>query len=186
MESKNALYFCGGAVLGILGTVAFFYFWEENKPEPQLDDGLDQQTQSTQNTTVTKSSLDMNYTPPEKHNYTAYVNYLYSDSEDISEIDGHERIDDAKFQELSSEGNYDTILLTLYSDGILANEVTDEIMSESDAFTALGPNYTIRKLSRIFELSDTETVFIRNDRLYSLYEINQDDRTYGEVTGGGE
>lgn len=197
MDSKNALYFCGGTVLGVLGTLAFLWFWEEREETEHISDEPVQprEQEPAPQKGIDKSSLDdTSFEPVKKIDYSTIVKELYSDEDKPSEtesttdengkpIDDPTRISDLKFQELSEDG-YDVKTLTLYSDGILADSVSDEVMSESDAFAALGPNYTARKLQRIFSIeNEVEDLFIRNDRLYTLYEVTIDDRTYKEVTG---
>lgn len=207
MDSKNALYFCGGAVLGVLGTVAFLWIWEERAEDISNKESeskvVSSQTAYANGTELTgvmpktldKSSLDGTSFKPEKTvDYTTVVTKLYANNDEYGDIefsvdangnivDDPSRITDSQFQELSDEG-YDVKLLTLYSDGILADSSSDEVMSESDTFAALGPNYTVRKLQRIFSLDDgLDELFVRNNRLYTLYEVTIDDRTYKEVTG---
>lgn len=190
MDGKNALYFCGGVVLGIAGTIAFQWFWEAPEqtdiPEEQEETVAPEKKPST----VDKSTLDAPFEAPKQVDYSSVVNGLYTTAEVVVDDNADpRRITEQTFMELSSEGHYDTHELTLYSDGILADSVSDNVMSESDTFAALGPNFTARKLQRIFALgsdTDLDAVFIRNDRLYTLYEVTIDDRTYKEVTGGGD
>lgn len=190
MNSKNLLWFCGGMVLGSLGTIAFLWFWQE-EPEktsyiPETEEPSEEPSQEIR--PVDKSTLDDIFEQEPAVNYNAIVEHLYGDKEGIvSSTDDPKRITDADFQTLVYDGHYDTRELTLYSDGILANATTDEVMSESDAFVALGPNYTGDHLTRIFARganNDLDQLFIRNDRLYTLYEITFDGRTYKEVVGG--
>lgn len=188
MDGKNALYFCGGTVLGVLGTVAFLWAWENRQEQEHIPE---QEPVIHENAPVKldKSSIDdIPFEAPKAVNYNSVVDKLYKATDETpSDNEGDpKRITDEKYQELVFAGNYDTKLLTLYSDGVLADSTTDDVMSESDTFAALGPNYTARKLQRIFALGaddELETVFVRNDRLYTLYEITRDDRTYKEVTG---
>lgn len=190
MDGKNALYFIGGTVLGVLGTVAFLWLWENKQTDDIQTSDEAQPEIAEKHATLDKSSLDdASFEAPAPVNYNAVVDSYVHISEAIPKDDAHEdpvRIDDAKFQELSIDGNYDTKELTLYADDILADSTNDEIMSESDTFAALGPNFTSRKLKRIFDREGygTDAIFIRNDRLYTLYEITEDERTYREVTGG--
>lgn len=199
MDSKNALYFLGGTVLGVAGTIAFLWLWEERGEAEHISDEPEkaEAVETKQQKGVDKSSLDdTTFEPPEKVDYSTVVTKLYSNNEEFldvefsvdkngSIVDDPMRISDGKFQELSDDG-YDVKSLTLYSDGILADSVSDETMSESDAFAALGPNYTASKLQRVFSLGaddGLDVIFIRNNRLYTLYEVTIDDRTYKEVTG---
>lgn len=191
MNGRDFAYLCGGAVLGVLGTVTFLWFWEERQEDISVEDAPEQPVQTTAPVTVDKSTLDENFVPSQNVDYSAMADYLYGSSSDETpeKEDGQEprRITDEEFDILSSAGNYDTKDYTLYTDGVLADSVRDDVISESDAFVALGPNYTARKLQRIFARgvdSGLETIYIRNDRLYTLYEITTDERTYREVVEG--
>lgn len=197
MDSKNALYFLGGTVFGVAGTLAFLWLWEERGETEHISDepAKAETAEPKPQKGVDKSSLDdTSFEPPEKVDYSTIVTKLYSNNEELLDVefsvdkngnivDDPMRIPDSKFRLLEDDG-YDVKSLTLYSDGILADSVSDEVMSESDAFAALGPNYTARKLQRIFSLEDgLDELYIRNNRLYTLYEVTIDDRTYKEVTG---
>lgn len=195
MDAKNALYFCGGVVLGVAGTIAFLWFWDEDAvPNDIPEESVEIHEVEHKPKTVDKSTLDdATFDLDHKVDYSVIATNLYGNTESPGDVgtnmDDIRRITDAEFQSLASDGNYDTKSLTLYSDGILADSVSDEVMSESDAFAVLGPNFTERKLQRIFTLGEREhldVLFIRNDRLYTLYEVTTDDRTYKEVTGGGD
>lgn len=189
MDSKNALYFFGGTVLGVLGTVTFLWIWENRQADDIQEDDAAQPELVEKHHTLDKSSLDdASFEAPAPMNYNAVIDsYVHiSEAPAADENNDPTRIDDTKFQELAIDGNYDTRELTLYSDDILADSTNDEVMSESDTFAALGPNFTSLKLKRIFEREGwaADAIYIRNDRLYTLYEITKDDRTYKEVTGG--
>lgn len=194
MDAKNALYFCGGVVLGVAGTIAFLWFWDEDAVQNDIpEEALVAIEPEPRPKTVDKSTLDDTlFDVDQRIDYNAIVTGLYNNDSttDIPQNrDDIRRVSDSEFQSLSTEGNYDSKSLTLYSDGILADSISDEVMSESDAFAALGPNFTERKLQRIFTLEKSENldvIYVRNDRLYTLYEVTTDDRTYKEVTGGGD
>lgn len=194
MDAKNALYFCGGVVLGVAGTIAFLWFWDEDAVQNDIPEEASVTIEpEPRPKTVDKSTLDdTSFDVDQRIDYNAIVTGLYNNDSttDIPQNrDDIRRVSDSEFQSLSTEGNYDSKSLTLYSDGILADSISDEVMSESDAFAALGPNFTERKLQRIFTLEKSENldvIYVRNDRLYTLYEVTTDDRTYKEVTGGGD
>lgn len=186
MTEKNLLYFCGGVVLGVAGTLSFLWFWEDERENVDIPETVEVSEHLHQ--PVDKSTLDVSQNNERNIvNYNDIVTTLYAPKKDESLTppeDGPKRIQNA--DELVENGHYDMRELTLYSDGLLADSITDEIMSESDAFVALGPNYTPRELQRIFAIGMEpfcDTICIRNDALYTVYEITQDERTYKEVVG---
>ena len=71
--------------------------------------------------------------------------------------------------------------LTLYSDGIIADSVTDRVMAPEDVAGALGPFADVRTLYKHFAYMDI--LFLRNEQLRTEYEVSVDSRTYKEVTG---
>lgn len=68
---------------------------------------------------------------------------------------------------------YETISLTYYSDGVLTDE-NDEVVDDIENVVGLDA------LNHFGEYED-DSVFVRNDRLKSDYEIIADSRTYSEI-----
>lgn len=191
MGQKNALYFCAGLAIGILGTLGFLWFYQEPEPvkeEPPVEKEIHEEPKPSMDG---RSSLELDYVPESKSiNYAEIVKAMYKpETPDIPDsadtIEPH-RITEEQFEDGNMDGNYDICGLTLYGDCVLADSTTDEILSETDAFVALGPNYTARRLLEIFSRAIDYTddpVYIRNDQLFSQYEITYDQRHYKEVTG---
>lgn len=69
---------------------------------------------------------------------------------------------------------YEKLTLTYYSDGILAEELSDEIVENADEL--VGTDY-------IQELEESDAVYVRNDIEKTDYEIVKNLQTYKEVTG---
>lgn len=74
--------------------------------------------------------------------------------------------------------DYDTITLTFYADGVLADDY-DEKIENVDEIVGIG------SLQRFGEYED-DTVFVRNDALETDYEICRDLRRYSEVVGADD
>lgn len=196
MGQKNALYFCAGLAIGILGTLGFLWFYQEPEKKPEQHIDIPESPEETQHPNADgKSSLDdLTYPQPqERVDYATIVNAIgygkneTSANEDIlqHELEPH-RISEEQFEEGNIDGHYDICELTLYGNGVLADSTSDEVMSESDAFAALGPNYTARRLHEIFERAldySDDSILIRNNQLFTQYEITYDKRGYQEVTG---
>lgn len=204
MGQKNTLYFCAGLTIGILGTLGFLWFYQtpETEPKPEVKSDISEhpvelptgpQLPKVENTPLIidgKSSIDDYVILADRIDYAKYIaisNTLYN----VEEIEPQtpndiRRVTEEQFEDGNIEGNYDICGLTLYGDGILADATNDDIMSDADAFTALGPNYTARKLHELFERAldySDDPIFIRNDKFFTQYEISYDRRTYKEVTG---
>lgn len=71
------------------------------------------------------------------------------------------------------ELDYDTVSLTYYADGVLADEM-DEIIEDVDDIVGLD------SLNHFGEYED-DSVFVRNDRMSCDYEILLDSRNYANV-----
>lgn len=98
---------------------------------------------------------------------SGYINA--TEAKKIDEVDNPYVIDADDYGEYE---DYSLINLTYFSDKILADD-TGEIIEDVD--DAVGPN-----LWDLFP-DDDDTVFIRNDKLMSDYEIQKDYRSYDEV-----
>lgn len=109
-----------------------------------------------------------------------YTNYSNSKNEDDSP-----RIKDIRPvseviqvidpEEYGDERDYDKIELTLYADGILADE-NDEIIDDVGA--VVGPD----ALDRFGEYED-DAVHVKNDLRKAYYEVLADERSYEDATG---
>ena len=67
--------------------------------------------------------------------------------------------------------DYDTLQLTLYSDGVLADDVEYRVQN---------PKELIGNALDLLN-DDTWTVYVKNDYTKTYYEIEKDSRTYSEV-----
>lgn len=133
-----------------------------------------------------KEKANMAKLKPDLVNYAAklqeegYTNYSSHSEKNTNAEKEDEPVVDEPYvisPEDSGENNYTQINLTYYADGVLADD-EDDILE--DIAGTVGLNFA----SHFGEYED-DTVFIRNDRLRCEYEIQRDNRTYEEVTGGG-
>ena len=190
MGQKNALYFCAGLAIGILGTLGFLWFYQEPEkesidiPEERIAEVPQEPEKKVEDT----SSID-SYQPPVVSTMTDYAKIattLYGSNVRVDEVVQKDiapyRITEEEYEEGNENGQYELCGLTLYIDGTLANDITDDVLTEAEAFVELGPNYTAQQLKDIFERSPDDVLFIRNDKLFTQYEITYDIRTYREVT----
>ena len=77
-------------------------------------------------------------------------------------------------EEFGSHDDYETISLTYYSDGVVADDMDYRV---DDLDSIIG----IEALSRFGEYED-DAVFVRNDEMKTDYEILLDTRRYADVT----
>ena len=71
---------------------------------------------------------------------------------------------------------YDVVSLSLYSDGVLADSITGEIVEDIE--NVVGSD----SLHHFGEYED-DSVYVQNDRLKTYYEILMDNREYDVVVG---
>ena len=108
-----------------------------------------------------------------------YVNY--SDKDPNSMDDNHQmkkvsRVESISPSEFGEDEEYDKIVLNYFSDDILADDESGEIIDNPDYL--VGNDFVSH-----FGDYEADTVFIRNDTEETYYEICRDDRTYDEVVG---
>jgi hypothetical protein len=201
-ERKSALYFalglvCGSAVticatvlLTVRGTDIVSVIRERVNPEPNEDIQAEQENAepTEKQSHSDHSSLDDNPVTIGSVRYDTVIDSLgYSgddkpDKEQDVEKNEPHRITENEFIEAHESGIYDVRSFTLYGDYILADAVSDERIFESEAFSALGANNTVRDLRREFDRG-ADMIFIRNENLFTQYEIDFNPLRYGEVTG---
>lgn len=119
------------------------------------------------------------FTEDDRKNYAATIaNCGYASLTDAK--DGLENIDDIHVItpiEFAEKEDYDTHTLTYYSDGVLTDE-QDNPVDDIDEVVGL-------ESLEIFGMCDTDSVYVRNDRLKTDYEILLDMRPYSDVHGPG-
>lgn len=105
-----------------------------------------------------------------------YTNY--SDAKDglkeVADMDDIYVITPQAFDEYE---DYDTHSLTYYADGVLTDE-QDNVIEDVDEIVGLESLET-------FGMYEADSVYVRNDRLKTDYEILLDMRPYSEVVGSG-
>lgn len=116
-------------------------------------------------------------------NIKSYINY--SDSENKEEVgsNGLKRISFKpngsirviEPEEFGEDEEYDQVSLTLYADGILADE-DDRVISDVEGLIGKG------SLDRIGEYED-DALHVKNEALKTYYEILEEERSYEKATG---
>jgi hypothetical protein len=132
-------------------------FKNDNKPEQKEDDPGEQHV--------------------EKEVYTQYANNYLKHSavkeEEKLPVDRPYVISPDEFGEFE---DYETISLTYYSDGVIADD-EDNVIEEVDDMIGYD------SLNHFGEYED-DCVFVRNDRVKCDYEILKDLRDFSDVVGG--
>lgn len=105
-------------------------------------------------------------------NENDYVDYRNVDAEEVSDVKKPYVIDPNEFDELSEEG-YDSVTLYYFADGVLADE-NDIPIEDVDGSVGLD------SLNHFGEYSD-DSVYVRNDRLMTDYEILLDSRNFDDT-----
>lgn len=184
MTRENAVYFGIGAVAGGAVTALFFLFKEgfifvgDGDPSTQDETPTDGQNDS-------EKPISFKDTPAqEPSSLVAYHNILHEQGYQAEEIPTDAEVhmvSEEEYFEVGRLGTFDMTALTLYSDDVVANAVTDEVITPGDLASVIGASNTIERLRRMFD-NGADILYFRNERLHAQYEMNADERTYLEVT----
>lgn len=128
---------------------------------------------------VTKSSTEapkrLEFSPEDKARY-AELSKQYYDPNRVHEPPSRDTDYSAYIhvipeEEFMADIDYDTLQLTLYSDGVLADDIEYRVQN---------PKELIGNALDLLN-DDTWTVYVKNDYTKTYYEIEKDSRTYSEV-----
>lgn len=191
---RDVMIFALGAVAGVSATALFFCTRKsELGVNTEIDISDEQPKPDHSRTIIWEERLLPN--GPSQNREAEYVSYDkivkslgYSEdgeSKNASDTDskqGIRLIDEGEYFGYESFSLYDTASYTFYADGILANSVTDDVISEPDALKSLGTYGLTDFLTQQFSKGD-DAFYVRNDVTFTQYEILYDPRPYKEVTG---
>ena len=175
---NKALYFLLGVGVGAAG--AYFYIKDKFEQYAQEEiDSVKEAYHMNNEKLPEETSLEMDETVAEriiKNN--GYVNYSTKIERPADPVhkpfsEEPEIISEEDYGELEE---YEKVTLTYYSDGILADDLSDEIVD--DAESKVGTDY----IKNIVDDGE-DVVFVRNDIEKTDYEIVKSLQTYKEVTG---
>lgn len=184
MTRDNAVYFGIGAVAGSAVTALFFLFKEG---VIFVGDGETPTHETAQVVEREDSEMPISFkdTLTTTPAYVAYNDILHQQGYKAEEIKTDSEIymvPEEEYFEVGRSGMFDMTALTLYSDGIVADAVTDEALSPGELASVLGTSTTVDYLKRMLN-NGADILYFRNERLHTQYEVNADERTYLEVTG---
>ena len=188
MTNREFLSFVIGLAIGVVSSALYF----RGKTQEEVDEvrsfylskvGENEATENTEAETVEEKVFrEFNATKPEIRDYIntlrerKYVDYSKTAEPDDSSAKVPEVIADPyviSIDDFGQEEGYDTITLTAYSDGTIANYADDEL---EDPESTIGEDI-------LSKFGDEDVVYIRNDRLKADFEVVRDNRTYVEVVG---
>ena len=188
MTNRELLSFVIGLAIGVVSSALYF----RGKTQEEVDEvrsfylgkvGENEATENTEAETVEEKVFrEFNATKPEIRDYIntlrerKYVDYSKTAEPDDSSAKVPEVIADPyviSIDDFGQEEGYDTITLTAYSDGTIANYADDEL---EDPESTVGEDI-------LSKFGDEDVVYIRNDRLKADFEVVRDNRTYVEVVG---
>lgn len=174
---NKALYFVLGVGVGAVGA----YFYLKDKFEQYAQEEIDsvKEAYHMKNEKLPEEPEEKAETVAERINKNnGYVDYStkIERPEDPVHKPFSEEPEIISEEEYGELDEYEKVTLTYYSDGILADDLSDEIVD--DAESKVGTDY-IRNI-----VDDGEdVVFVRNDIEKVDYEIIKSLQTYKEVTG---
>ena len=188
MTNRELLGFVVGLAIGVISSALYF----RGKTQEEVDEvrsfylskvGENENEENTETESVEdKVFREFNATKPEIRDYIntlrerKYVDYSKTAEPDDSSAKVPEVIADPyviSIDDFGQEEGYDTITLTAYSDGTIANYADDEL---EDPESTIGEDI-------LSKFGDEDVVYIRNDRLKADFEVVRDNRTYVEVVG---
>ena len=188
MTNRELLGFVIGLAIGVVSSALYF----RGKTQEEVDEvrsfylskvGENEATENTEAETVEEKVFrEFNATKPEIRDYIntlrerKYVDYSKTAEPDDSSAKVPDVIADPyviSIDDFGQEEGYDTITLTAYSDGTIANYADDEL---EDPESTIGEDI-------LSKFGDEDVVYIRNDRLKADFEVVRDNRTYVEVVG---
>lgn len=188
MTNREFLSFVIGLAIGVVSSALYF----RGKTQEEVDEvrsfylskvGENEATENTEAETVEEKVFrEFNATKPEIRDYIntlrerKYVDYSKTAEPDDSSAKVPDVIADPyviSIDDFGQEEGYDTITLTAYSDGTIANYADDEL---EDPESTIGEDI-------LSKFGDEDVVYIRNDRLKADFEVVRDNRTYAEVVG---
>ena len=184
MGRSKALYLGIGAVAGSAVTALFFLFKEGvifagEGPAPSSREDKPVQNDVDSDNPIPFKDASADAREPDIIAYNDILHKQNYKSEEVSTDGGIYEITEAMYFE---QGGYDMKSLTLYSDGVIADSTSDEILDSGDIAHVFGSLHTVEKISNALN-HGVDILYIRNEGLFTQYEISSDDRTYSEVVG---
>ena len=183
MMRSNAAYFGLGVVAGSAVTALFFLFKEgvifvgDGGPSHAEDAPAEEEAIKH----GPESSIPLKDAPATNASEQVAYHHILKERGYKAESDVR-AISEEEWFEGGRDGLYNMLSLTLYSDGVVANSVTDTIMTREEFEGAMASAMSIDAMRAAF-LAGRDLLYFRNERIRTQYEVSFDDRTYETVTG---
>lgn len=182
MDNKNILMFLGGAVIGSL----ISWYFTKNKYETMATTEINEMrdfyknkqkelSQMNKEKPPIENLIDVEIDPEEKQKYETIITTEKYDDEGRDESLKENNISFIDVAEFDSYNGYEKSNLVLYSDDILADELSDDIYLIDDSIGV--------EAAELLRNDRPEVIYIRNEENKTEYEVTWDNRSYGEVTG---
>lgn len=184
MDSKNILVFLGGATIGSL----ISWYFTKNKYENMATTEINEMREfyNTKQKELSQKNKEKppierlvdfpEITPEEKEKYETIIKTeKYDDEERREETMIEKNISFIDSDEFDSYNGYEKTNLVLYSDDILADELSDDIYLIDDSIGV--------EAAEFLRNDRPEVIYVRNEENKTEYEVTWDGRSYGEVTG---
>lgn len=175
----KGLYFLLGVGVGAAGA----YFYLKNKYEQYAQEEIDsvkEMYKAKKEEPKVSETVEIKHVKPDLDEYfkrtEEYKNYStkFERPGDPAHKPFKEEPEIIPEDEYGELDDFEQVTLMYYSDGILADDISDEIVENADEL--VGTDY-------IQKLEEEDTVFVRNDIEKKYYEISKNLQTYKEVTG---
>ena len=132
---------------------------------------------SEEPSTITADTADEYVKVKQNAGYTDYTGYSRPTNIEKGKVPEKMKTEDLPYvitpEEFGDLDDYAQVSLTYFKDGVLADEGTADIVDDVDATVGESSLST-------FGMYEADSVFVRNDRLKSDYEILADERMYDE------
>lgn len=175
---NRVLYFALGAICG--GAGVYFFMKDKFAREAQEEIDSVKEAYKTKNDKKEEEPKEQNIhdkitaLKPDIMEYAKQVQAYRTEERDKEEKKAVEAGPYEITEEDFGEGDYETESLMLYSDGILTYDINDEVIEDIDD-TIGEENF------KIFEKSDNDAMYIRNENRHVEYEVLKSLQSYEEV-----
>lgn len=199
MRVSNVVWFLVGGGIGSLVTWYCVKDYYANRAQEEIDSVIDTWDRDSerikqQKAELEKSRKEVNREDKAKEvrDYTNMVNkYGYSDISTTQTSRWKDSKADPRIPYVISPmdyedeaySHYESVELTWYADGVLANS-RDEIITQQESYESIGADIYRNIRDHFGEYDeDPDIVYVRNESNFIQYIITRDHRTYASVVG---